>query len=285
MPRNKNNRSNRSSDRRNDRGPRDNGPRDKDQKDFRNEATEEINELIVFGRNAVLEGLKSGRSVDKILMQEADHQEGSAAKILTAAKDLGVQVKFVTSEKLNQLTNFGKHQGVVAFMAAHDYVELEVLFRRAEEKGESPFFIILDQIEDPHNLGAIIRTANVVGAHGVVIPKNRAVSLTATVAKTSAGAIEYTPVCRVTNLARTIEEIKARGVWVAGADMDGASMYDVDMKGALALVIGSEGKGLSRLVSDKCDYIASIPMKGDVNSLNASVAAGVLMYEAMRQRA
>ncbi len=246
--------------------------------------TPEVNELMMFGRNAVLEGFKAGRSVDKVFLHEADHQEGTAAKILTIAKEMGIPVKFVNNDKLNQMTNFGKHQGVVAFMAAHDYVELEDLFANAQQKGESPFFIVLDQIEDPHNLGAIIRTANVVGAHGVIIPKNRAVSLTATVAKTSAGAIEYTPVCRVTNLARAIEELKAKGVWVTGADMEGTSMYDVDFKGAIALVIGNEGKGLSRLVSEKCDFIASIPMKGQVNSLNASVAAGVLMYEAMRQR-
>lgn len=245
---------------------------------------QDINPLVIFGRNAVMEGLKSGRSVDKVLLQEMDHQEGTAAKILTMAKEAGVQVKFVGGEKLNQITGHGKHQGVAAYMAAHDYVGLDVLFAKAAEKGEPPFFILLDQIEDPHNLGAILRTANVVGAHGVIIPKNRAVSLTATVAKTSAGAIEYTPVCRVTNLARTMEELQAKGVWITGADMDGSAMYDVDLKGAIGLVIGSEGKGLSRLVKDKCDFIASIPMKGDVNSLNASVAAGVLMYEALRQR-
>lgn len=286
MPRNKRNRNSQRTDR---------SDRSSDQRananntaarpsDTRNPHSEELNPLIIFGRNAVMEGLKSGRSVDKVFLQESDHQEGSSAKILTLAKDLGVQVKFVSSDKLNQMTNYGKHQGVVAYMAAHDYVALEVLFDRAADRDEHPFFIILDQIEDPHNLGAIIRTANVVGAHGVIIPKNRAVSLTATVAKTSAGAIEYTPVCRVTNLARTIEEIKERGVWVTGADMDGSSMYDVDLKGSVALVIGSEGKGLSRLVREKCDHIASIPMKGDINSLNASVAAGVLMYEALRQR-
>lgn len=275
------------------KGRRDNersrGPRNQRNNDRTNEPTEQetnddISELIIYGRNAVIEGIKSGRSVDKILMHEADHQEGSAAKILTIAKEHHIQVKFVGSEKLDQLTKRAKHQGVVAFMAAHDYVDLDALFSNAEEKGESPFFIILDQIEDPHNLGAIIRTANVVGAHGVIIPKNRAVSLTATVAKTSAGAIEYTPVCRVTNLSRTIDQIKEKGVWITGADMVGTSMYDVDFKGAIGLVIGSEGKGISRLVKEKCDFVASIPMKGQVNSLNASVAAGVLMYEAMRQR-
>jgi len=259
--------------------------RGNEQKDQGEESEEfEINELIIYGRNAVIEGIKSGRSVDKIFIQEAEHYDGSVGKIIMLAKEHHIQVKFVGSEKLDQLTNRSKHQGVLAFMAAHDYVELEALFAKAEEKGESPFFIILDQIEDPHNLGAIIRTANVIGAHGVIIPRNRAVSLTATVAKTSAGAIEYTPVCRVTNLTRTIEEIKAKGVWVTGADMDGEPMYNIDMKGAIALVIGSEGKGISRLVKEKCDFVASIPMKGQVNSLNASVAAGVLMYEALRQR-
>lgn len=277
-------RDNKDQRRKNRKGPRRNDGQRDNRRNDRREQLEPVNDLIVFGRNAVMEGLKSGRSVDKILLHEADHQEGTAAKILVMAKEKGIQVKFVGNDKLNQLTNFGKHQGVVAFMAAMDYVTLDELFEAAGAKDEPPFFILLDQIEDPHNLGAIIRTANVVGAHGVIIPKNRAVSLTATVAKTSAGAIEYTPVCKVTNLARTIEDIKAQGVWVTGADMDGSSMYDVDMKGAVALVIGSEGKGLSRLVREKCDFIASIPMKGQVNSLNASVAAGVLMYEAMRQR-
>ncbi len=249
-----------------------------------NNESEEINELIVYGRNSVMEGIKSGRSVDRIFMREADHQEGTAAKILSMAKEHHIQVKFVASEKLDGLTNFAKHQGVLAFMAAQDYVELSEFFARAEAKGESPFFIILDQIEDPHNLGAIIRTANVVGAHGVIIPRNRAVSLTSTVAKTSAGAIEYTPVCRVTNLTRTIEELQAKGVWVTGAEMSGTPMYDIDMKGSIALVIGSEGKGISRLVKEKCDFLAAIPMAGEISSLNASVAAGVLMYEAKRQR-
>lgn len=244
----------------------------------------EVNELLVFGKNAVLESLKSGHSIDKVFVTKSGHVEGSLQKIVDEAKGHGVVVKFVEKEKLDSITNHGKHQGVAAYLAAQDYVELPELFARAEAEGESPFFIILDGIEDPHNLGAIIRTANVVGAHGVIIPKNRAVSLTATVAKTSAGAIAYTPVCKVTNLARTIEELQSKGVWITGADMDGSPMYDVDFKGAIGLVIGSEGKGISRLVRERCDFIASIPMKGDVNSLNASVAAGVLMYEAMRQR-
>jgi 23S rRNA (guanosine2251-2'-O)-methyltransferase len=217
-------------------------------------------------------------------MIESGHQEGSAQKILGIAKDMNLLVQYVAREKLDQLSNNGKHQGVVAFMAAHDYVELEVLFQKAEKRNEPPFFLILDGIEDPHNLGAIIRTANITGIHGVIIPKNRAVALTATVAKTSAGAIEYTPVCKVVNIVRTMEELKSKGVWIAGADMKGTSMYDVDFKGPMAIVIGSEGKGISRLVKEKCDYLASIPMKGDIASLNASVAAGVLMYEALRQR-
>lgn len=243
-----------------------------------------IDDRIIFGKNAVTEGLSSGRSIDKILISKTNHVDGTLQKIVDGAKDAGVVVKFVDKEKLDQATQHGKHQGVVAYMAAHNYVELEALFANAEAKGESPFFIILDGIEDPHNLGAIIRTANVVGAHGVIIPKNRAVSLTSTVAKTSAGAIEYTPVCKVTNLARTIEELQSKNVWITGADMDGGSMYDIDFKGSIGLVIGSEGKGLGRLIREKCDYVASIPMKGDINSLNASVAAGVLMYEALRQR-
>ena len=273
-------------DRPNDRGGDRTNGRYNDRNNEQSDGFEkdEINELILYGRNTVMEAIKSGRSIDKIFMREADHQEGTAAKILTMAKDSRIQVKFIGSEKLDSLTNNSKHQGVLAFMAAQDYVELGELFARAEAKGESPFFIILDQIEDPHNLGAIIRTANVVGAHGVIIPRNRAVSLTSTVAKTSAGAIEYTPVCRVTNLSRTIEEIKAKGVWVTGADMKGTSMYDIDMKGAIALVIGSEGKGISRLVKEKCDFLVNIPMIGKVSSLNASVAASIIMYEIFKQR-
>lgn len=259
--------------------------RDYDSNAKRNMREEEpINELIVFGRNAVLEGIKSGRSIDKIFLIESGHQEGSAQKILTSAKEKGILVKYVVREKLDQLSNRGKHQGVLAFMAAHDYVELSVLFEKAEKREEAPLFLILDGIEDPHNLGAIIRTANITGVHGIIIPKNRAVSLTAVVAKTSAGAIEYTPVCKVTNITRTIEELKKKGLWITGSDKGGTSMYDVDFKGAMAIVIGSEGKGLSRLVKDKCDFIASIPMKGDIDSLNASVATGVLLYEALRQR-
>lgn len=248
------------------------------------EEQEAMDERIIFGKNAVTEGLSSGRSIDKVLISKTNHVDGTLQKIVDIAKDTGIPVKFVDKEKLDKATFHNKHQGVVAYMAAHNYVELEALFDHATSKGEAPFFVLLDGIEDPHNLGAIIRTANVVGAHGIIIPKNRAVSLTSTVAKTSAGAVEYTPVCKVTNMARTIEELQAKNVWITGADMDGSSMYDVDLKGAIGLVIGSEGKGLSRLVKEKCDHVASIPMKGEINSLNASVAAGVLMYEALRQR-
>lgn len=265
-----------------DRRPKDSRP--KESRGYEKTEEEPINELIVFGKNAVLEGIKSGRSIDKVLITSTGHVEGSLQKIVTLAKEKSILVKFIEKEKLDGLSQGGKHQGVVAFMAAHNYVELEVLFEAAAAKEESPFFIILDGIEDPHNLGAIIRTANIVGAHGVIIPKNRAVPLTATVAKTSAGAIEYTPVCKVTNITRTLIELKEKGLWITGSDAKGTPMYDIDFKGAVALVIGSEGKGISRLVKEKCDFIASIPVKGDIDSLNASVAAGVLMYEALRQR-
>ena len=193
-------------------------------------------------------------------------------------------MKFVDKERLDQMSETGKHQGVIAVAAAYEYAEIEDLFALAEKKGEAPFFILLDNIEDPHNLGAIIRTANLAGAHGVIIPKNRAVGLTATVARTSAGALNYTPVAKVTNLARTIEDLKEKGMWFVCADMGGTTMYDLNLTGSIGLVIGNEGEGVSRLVKEKCDMIASIPMKGDIDSLNASVAAGVLAYEIVRQR-
>ncbi|WP_047834837.1 23S rRNA (guanosine(2251)-2'-O)-methyltransferase RlmB, partial [Robinsoniella sp. RHS] len=193
-------------------------------------------------------------------------------------------INYVDKERLDQISETGKHQGVIAYAAAYEYAEVEDILKIAEEKGEPPFLILLDNIEDPHNLGAIIRTANLAGAHGIIIPKRRAVGLTATVAKTSAGAINYTPVAKVTNLAKTIEELKEKGLWFVCADMDGEVMYKQDLKGAIGLVIGSEGEGVSRLVKEKCDFTASIPMKGDIDSLNASVAAGVLAYEIVRQR-
>ncbi len=193
-------------------------------------------------------------------------------------------VRFVKKERLDQMSDTGKHQGVIAMTAAYDYAEVSDILEKAREKGEPPFIILLDNIEDPHNLGAIIRTANLAGAHGVIIPKNRAVGLTATVARTSAGALNYTPVARVTNMARTIEDLKKEGLWFVCADMGGTNMYDLDLKGAIGLVIGNEGDGVSRVVREKCDFIASIPMKGDIDSLNASVAAGVLAFEIVRQR-
>ena len=190
----------------------------------------------------------------------------------------------MTKERLDQLSETGKHQGVIAFGAAYEYAEIEDILKKAEEKGEAPFLILLDNIEDPHNLGAIIRTANLAGAHGVIIPKNRAVGLTAAVAKTSAGALNYTSVARVTNLVKTMEELKKRGMWFVCADMDGKLMYDLDLKGSIGLVIGNEGQGVGRLVKESCDMVAAIPMKGEIDSLNASVAAGVLSYEIVRQR-
>ena len=200
------------------------------------------------------------------------------------ARKKDTPIKYVAKERLDQLSETGKHQGVIAVAAAYRYAEIEDMFALAEKKGEAPFFFLLDNIEDPHNLGAIIRTANLAGAHGVIIPKNRAVGLTATVARTSAGALNYTPVAKVTNLAKTIEELKKKGMWFVCADMDGTAMYDLNLTGPIGLVIGNEGEGVGRLVKEKCDMVASIPMKGDIDSLNASVAAGVLAYEIVRQR-
>jgi 23S rRNA (guanosine2251-2'-O)-methyltransferase len=200
------------------------------------------------------------------------------------AKTKDIFVKYVAKERLDQLSETGHHQGVIAMAAAYEYAEVEDILENARQKGEAPFVFLLDNIEDPHNLGAIIRTANLAGAHGVIIPKNRAVGLTATVARTSAGALNYTPVARVTNLSKTIEELKKEGLWFVCADMGGETMYRLNLTGPIGLVIGNEGEGVSRLVKEKCDFIASIPMKGDIDSLNASVAAGVLAYEIVRQR-
>lgn len=240
-------------------------------------------EFTIEGRNAVIEAYRSGRTMDKLYLLEGC-QDGPIMTIKREAKKKGTPVKFVTKERLDQISETGKHQGVIAYAAAYTYAEVEDILEAAREKGEAPFLFLLDNIEDPHNLGAIIRTANLAGAHGVIIPKNRAVGLTATVAKTSAGAINYTPVARVTNLARTIEELKKEGIWFVCADMGGTLMYDLDLKGAIGVVIGSEGEGVSRLTKEKCDMSAAIPMKGDIDSLNASVAAGILAYEIVRQR-
>ena len=243
----------------------------------------EIKSLTIEGRNAVLEAFRSGKPVDKLFVLDGC-QDGPVRTIVREAKKHDTILNFVSKERLDQLSETGKHQGVIAHAAAYEYSEIEDMFALAEKRGEDPFLILLDNIEDPHNLGAIIRTANLAGAHGVIIPKRRAVGLTATVAKTSAGALNYTPVAKVTNLAKTMEELKERGLWFVCADMGGESMYRMNLTGPIGLVIGNEGEGVSRLVKEKCDFVASIPMKGDIDSLNASVAAGVLAYEIVRQR-
>ncbi len=240
-------------------------------------------EFTIEGRNAVLEAYRSGKVIDKLYILDGC-QDGSVLSIKREAKKHDTQVKFVTKERLDRLSETGKHQGVIAVAAAYEYAQVDDILQAAREKGEAPFLFLLDNIEDPHNLGAIIRTANLAGAHGVIIPKNRAVGLTAAVARTSAGALNYTPVAKVTNLAKTIEELKKEGLWFVCADMGGTTMYDLDLKGPIGLVIGNEGEGVGRLVKEKCDFVASIPMKGDIDSLNASVAAGVLAYEIVRQR-
>ncbi|MDD3414455.1 MAG: 23S rRNA (guanosine(2251)-2'-O)-methyltransferase RlmB [Lachnospiraceae bacterium] len=240
-------------------------------------------EFTIEGRNAVIEAFRSGKPIDKLFILDGC-QDGPMQTIKREARKQDALVRYVDKERLDQISETGKHQGVIAYCAAYEYSEMEDIFALAEKKGEPPFVFILDNIEDPHNLGAIIRTANQAGAHGIIIPKNRAVGLTATVAKTSAGALNYTPVVKVTNLAKTIEELKERGLWFVCADMDGEVMYRLNLTGPIGLVIGSEGEGVGRLVKEKCDYIASIPMKGDIDSLNASVAAGVLAYEIVRQR-
>ena len=240
-------------------------------------------EFMIEGRNAVLEAFRAGKTIDKLFVLDGC-QDGPVKSILREAKKTDTIINFVDKERLDRLANSGHHQGVVAQAAAYEYAEVEDILNAAKEKGEAPFIFILDEIEDPHNLGAIIRTANLCGAHGVIIPKRRAVGLTATVAKTSAGAVNYTPVAKVTNIAKTIEELKKEGMWFVCADMDGQTMYDLNLTGPIGLVIGNEGAGVSRLVKEKCDFTASIPMKGDIDSLNASVAAGVLAYEIVRQR-
>ncbi len=240
-------------------------------------------ESIIEGRNAVSEAIKSGRPIDRIFVLDGC-QDGPVNTIKREAKKRDIQVRFVKKERLDQLSETGHHQGVLAYVAAYEYASLEDVFKAARDKGEDPFILLLDGIEDPHNLGAIIRTANQAGAHGVIIPKNRAATLTATVARTSAGAINYTPVVKVTNLTRCIEEMKKEGLWFVCADMKGEVMYRQNLTGPIGLVIGSEGEGVSRLVKEACDLTAAIPMKGDIDSLNASVAAGVLCYEIVRQR-
>lgn len=240
-------------------------------------------ELTIEGRNAVIEAFRAGKTIDKLFLLDGC-QDGPIRTILREAKKTDTIINFVQKERLDQMSETRKHQGVIAFSAAYHYGTVEEMLQKAEEKGEPPFLILLDNIEDPHNLGSILRTANQVGAHGVIIPKRRAVGLTATVAKASAGAINYTPVAKVTNLVKTIEELKKQGMWFVCGDMDGESMYQLDLTGPMGVVIGNEGDGVSRLVKEKCDFVASIPMFGDIDSLNASVAMGVLSYEIVRQR-
>ena len=240
-------------------------------------------EMTIEGRNAVIEAFRSGKTIDKVYILDGC-QDGPVNTIKREAKKQAAIIKYVTRQRLDQMSETGKHQGVIAVAAAYSYAEIEDMFSLAEQKGEPPFFLLLDNIEDPHNLGAIIRTANLAGAHGVIIPKDRAAGLTAVVARTSAGALNYTPVARVTNLSRTIKDLKEKGMWFVCADMDGTTMYDLNLTGPIGLVIGSEGEGVSRLVKENCDMTASIPMKGYIDSLNASVAAGILAYEIVRQR-
>lgn len=240
-------------------------------------------ELTIEGRNPVIEAFRAGKTIDKLFILDGC-QDGPIKSIIRESKKGDTIINYVKKERLDQLSETGKHQGVIAYAAAYEYAEVEDILNAAKEKGEPPFIILLDGIEDPHNLGAIIRTANQAGVHGIIIPKRRAVGLTATVAKTSAGAINYTPVAKVTNLAVTIEELKEKGIWFVCADMEGEVMYKQNLKGPIGLVIGGEGEGVGRLVKEKCDYHAKIPMFGNIDSLNASVAMGVLSYEIVRQR-
>ncbi|WP_155833815.1 23S rRNA (guanosine(2251)-2'-O)-methyltransferase RlmB [Butyrivibrio hungatei] len=245
---------------------------------------ENFESRIIEGRNAVLEAFRAGKTIDRLFVLDGC-KDGPVQTIMREAKKhKDTVVSFVKKERLDQLSETGKHQGVIAYAASYEYAEIEDILAKAAAKNEDPFVIILDGIEDPHNLGAIIRTANLAGAHGVIIPKHRAVGLTATVAKASAGALNYTPVAKVTNIVKTIEELKDKGLWFACADMGGTEMYKLNLKGPIGIVIGNEGSGVSRLVKENCDMIASIPMKGDIDSLNASVAAGVLAFEVVRQR-
>ncbi len=240
-------------------------------------------ELTIEGRNAVIEAFRSGKTIDKIFLLDGS-QDGPLRTILREAKKTDTIITFVKKERLDQMSETGKHQGVIAFSAAYEYGTVDEMLAKAERKGEAPFLVLLDNIEDPHNLGSILRTANQAGAHGIIIPKRRAVGLTATVARASAGAINYTPVAKVTNLVQTMEMLKKQGMWFVCGDMEGDSMYQLNLTGSIGLVIGNEGAGVSRLVREKCDFSASIPMFGDVDSLNASVAMGILSYEIVRQR-
>ena len=250
----------------------------------RREEPRELPDDVLVGRNAVTEALKSGRGINKLWIASGD-REGSVAEIAALAKDRGIVVQYVERAKIEALAGGHRHQGVLAYVAPVPYAELEDILKAAEEKGEAPFLVLLDELEDPHNLGALLRTADATGVHGILIPKRRSVSLNATVAKTSAGAVEYVPVARIGNIAQTLKKLKEKGFWVAGADMDGEkAYYEADLTGPLVLVVGSEGKGMSRLTKEACDFIVRMPMVGRINSLNASVAGSILMYESMRQR-
>lgn len=240
-------------------------------------------ELKIEGRNPVIEAYRSGKTIDKLFVLDGC-QDGPVKTITHEARKQHTIISYVSKERLDQLSETHHHQGVIAIAAAYDYASVDDILAKAREKGEAPFIFLLDGIEDPHNLGAIIRTANLAGAHGVIIPKHRAVGLTATVARTSAGALNFTPVAKVTNLGAAMDELKKEGLWFVCADMKGEVMYRQNLTGPIGLVIGNEGEGVSRLVREKCDFTASIPMKGDIDSLNASVAAGVLAYEIVRQR-
>lgn len=250
----------------------------------RREEPRELPDDVLVGRNAVTEALKSGRGINKLWIASGD-REGSVSEIAALAKERGIVVQYVERAKIEALAGGHRHQGVLAYVAPVPYAELDDILKAAEEKGEAPFLVLLDELEDPHNLGALLRTADATGVHGILIPKRRSVSLNATVAKTSAGAVEYVPVARIGNIAQTLKKLKEKGFWVAGADMDGEkAYYEADLTGPLVLVVGSEGRGMSRLTKEACDFIISMPMVGRINSLNASVAGSILMYESMRQR-
>lgn len=248
-----------------------------------NSSENHYNENHLEGRNSVLEAFRAGRTVEKVFLQSNLH-DGMIMTIAREARKAGSILSYVPKERLNQMSETGNHQGVIALAASFSYTDVDTILKRAEEKGEPPFLLLLDGIMDPHNLGAIIRTANLAGVHGIILPKRRSATLTAAAVRASAGAVHYTPVARVTNLADTIKELQKKGIWFAAADMEGTRMYAADLKGPLGLVIGNEGEGVGRLVKETCDFSVSIPMYGDIDSLNASVATGVLLYEALRQR-
>lgn len=271
-------------DRANDRNPRAMAPADSQISALSQREDDHVSPDFIAGRNAVLEALRNERPMESIHIAKGEGK-GSVVKIVAMAKEQGIPIKEVSPAKLDAMSGGAPHQGVIGVASAHKYAAMEELFEAARAKGEKPFLIICDELEDPHNLGAVIRTAEAAGAHGVIVPKRRSAGLTPVVYKTSAGAVEYLPVVRVANLAATIQELKERGVWIYAADMDGQNWCSVDYTGAVALVIGSEGNGVGRLIREQCDFLVSMPMNGKINSLNASVAAGILMYEVARQRA